>query len=117
MPFFDIGLHYDTSTGILIVSEAKQSEIIYNPLQLFIKYYEHPKTKEAIQKIYLQQVITKFTGGYFTPMKGFSYQINVKKATGVQRSLVNFETINEDINKLTVEANRFMYMYCRTDII
>lgn len=86
-------------------------------MQFMIKFIVDHKTNTTIQKMYLQQMITPFVGGRYTKINGFDYVINNKKAAGIQRMLANINCVENDINSLITEANRFMYMYCRTDVL
>jgi hypothetical protein len=114
MPLSNVGLYMAEAKPIVGYSAGA---MFYKPMQFMVKFAIDRKTDTTMQKMYLQQMITPFVGGRYTRTNGFDYVINVKKSAGIQRMLVNVDNIEDDINNLIEEANRFMYMYCRTDIL
>ena len=90
---------------------------LHKPMQFFVKYFVDSHGKST-QKIYLQQIITRFVGGKYNPTPGYTYlAVNTTKAAGIQRLLTNLDRLPDEIENLIKEANRFMYMYCHLDKI
>lgn len=117
LPIEKVGLYHIKGPSVPVSQTSQRvgvnlSTILLRPMQFFVKYHVDHKTGITGQKIYLQQVVTPFVGGYYTQTKGYYYLINTKKAAAVQRLLVNLNHIEIEIDNLITEANRFMYMYC-----
>jgi hypothetical protein len=113
MQLMNVGL-YVVKSGLPIVGIAETGKL-YKPMQFIIKFTVNDNSTS--QRIILQQVVTPYVGGHYTPMRGFTYLVNKKKAVGIQRSIANIDNVDSEVKLLVEEANRFMYMYCHTDVI
>ncbi len=64
----------------------------------------------------LMQNVTPYEGGYFKRLCEFDYLVIKDRPAYIIRKLATSIITTEEIEYLAAEANRFMYMYCCTEI-
>jgi hypothetical protein len=115
LPLISIGL-YNTIDGPRVLYTGSENSVLLTSMQFIIEFSLDRTIEVYMQRMYLQQVITKFYGGHYTPTRGFHYLLKTNKSTGIQIHISSLSQFEKAVDALIKEANRFMYMYCRTDI-
>ena len=108
-----VGLVRTTTEEIAFVRKCPNYVPTY-PMQIVWEYDTSLTQAGFVRK--LQQEITKPLNIHLsmTKMPGFNYRLRAKENVVISRLLVNIRDIDEAIDLLIDEANRFYILYCHT---